>query len=206
MQETANFAPSYCAEAQKSYEAHLAGDPKAINPNLRSAVFDHAVRQGGQDAYESVKKLFNATTANDIRERLLSAMCKVQTPDLVEDLLDFTLSTHVAVQDVHYGTAGLAANPKARPVQWAYIKRNWDAIMAKIGGNFIVLDRFVQQSIGRFASFEAAEDVAGFFEGKDTKGYDKGVAQKLDAIRGNARYNERDGELVLEWLRAKGYA
>ena len=165
------------------------------------------MRNGGKEAYESVKKLFNATTASDIRERLLSSMTEVQTPDLVEDLIDFSFSPQVAVQDLHYGTAGLAANTKARPVQWAYIKKNWDdVVMKKIGGNLVLLDRFVQAAIGRFASFEAERDVREFFDGKDTRGYDKGVAQKLDTIRGNAKYKERDGELVLEWLRAKGYA
>ena len=77
--------------------------------------------------------------------------------------------------------------------------------MGKIGGNLVVLDRFVQQLIGKFASLEAERDVADFFGGKDTKGYDKGIAQKLDAIRGNAKYKERDAALILEWLKAKGF-
>ena len=165
------------------------------------------MRKGGKDAYETVKRLFIETTASDVRERLLTALCKIQTPDLVHDLLDFSLlSGKVPAQDVHYAIAALLANATARPAQWDYIKRNWDAILAKLGGNFVVLDRFVQHAIGRFSSFDAERDIADFFRDKDTKGYDRGIEQKLDAIRGNAKYKERDADLVLEWLKANGYA
>ena len=164
------------------------------------------VREGGKQEYETVQKLFNETTANDIRERLLTAMCKVQTSELVSNLLDFSFSDKVATQDIHYGTAALAANAAARHVQWEYVKTNWDMIVKKIGGNLQVFDRYIQYVIGRFSSLEAERDITEFFKDKNTAGYDRGIVQKLDVIKGNAKYKERDADLVLEWLKTNGYA
>lgn len=46
---------------------------------------------------------------------------------------------------------------------------------------------------------------AEFFATKDTKGYDRGLLQVSEAIRGNARYKERDEKVIEEWLGAHGY-
>lgn len=69
----------------------------------------------------------------------------------------------------------------------------------------VVLDRYVKTSLGRFASWEKEGDIRTFFGARDTKGFDRGVVQVLDTVRGNAGYRERDERLVEEWLGAHGY-
>jgi hypothetical protein len=43
--------------------------------------------------------------------------------------------------------------------------------------NMVVLNRLVTLSLGKFASKEKADDIAKFFENKDVKGFDRGLAQ-----------------------------
>lgn len=193
------------AEAKRRYEAYQKGDTKAINNSLRSAVFQIVVREGGNAAYESVQKEYLNTTSIDGKETCLLALGKVQTTSLVNEFLEFQFSDKVAIQDVHTGSFSLAANSTTRNAFWAYIKEHWAPVSKKLSGNPVVMDRYLKTTLSKFASHEFERDVAKFFEGKDTKGYDRGLVQVSDAVKANASYKERDQLLVLEWLKAHGY-
>lgn len=129
----------------------------------------------------------------------------MQTTELVNDFLNFQFSDAVKVQDVHSGSIALAANSKARDALWQYIKDHWDVVHNKLSGNSVVLDRYLKNSLQKFASHEKEEDISTFFQNKDTKGFDRGLVQVSDTVRGNANYKKRDEERVLEWLRAHDY-
>lgn len=103
------------------------------------------------------------------------------------------------------GSIALSANPKTRPEVWAYIKAKWDVIYGRLSGNMVVLDRYLKNTLAKFADAEVEKDIQAFFEGKNKKGFDKGLAQVSDTIKGNAKYKERDEGIVKEWLEAKGY-
>jgi aminopeptidase 2 len=65
---------------------------------------------------------------------------------------------------------------------------------------------FVVQSVtNSFASLDAVEDIENFFKDKNTKGFDQGLAQSLDAIRAKASWVERDAGEVRAWLAEKGF-
>ena len=133
-------------------------------------------------------------------------MGHVQTTDLVNAFMDFQLSDKVAVQDVHSGAIVLAANAKAKDTLWTYIKAHWTALEAKLSANPTIIARFVKSVLVKYSTFEMEKEISKFFEGKDTKGYDRGLIEVSDTIKGNAKYKERDEKLVLEWLAAHGYA
>lgn len=115
-------------------------------------------------------------------------------------------SDKVAVQDVHNGAASLAANSRVRGLLWEYIKSNWSAVETRLSANNVVFERFVRMGLSKFADHSIADDIASFFQNKDTSAYDRALVIVSDSIRTNARYKERDEKLVLEWLAAHGYA
>ncbi|KAI9846194.1 MAG: hypothetical protein M1837_004308 [Sclerophora amabilis] len=195
------------AEAQRRFKLYTSGeDAKAIHPNLRSAIFRTVVAESGKPAYEAVKNEYLNTTLTDGKEITLQSLGRVQTPELIEDYVNFIFSDRVAAQDIHSGGSSLSANPKARLALWHYMKANWDVVRGKVSGNTIVLDRFLKLCLSKFASHEVETDIASFFEGKDNKGYDRTLGVISDTVRGNANYKERDEKLILEWLKAHGYA
>lgn len=194
------------AEAKRRFEAYQKGDTNAINNSLRSAIFQIIVRGGGKPAYEAVQKEYLNTTSIDGKENCLIALGKVQSTELVNDFLNFQFSDKVAIQDVHTGSVSLATNSTARNAFWAYIKEHWEPVSKKLSGNPVVMDRYLKTTLSKFASHEVERDVKAFFEGKDTKGYDRGLVQVSDSVKANASYKERDQELVLEWLKVHGYA
>ena len=204
--QTAGLAghESTVQEAQKRFKAFMDGDKKAIHPSLRAAVFRIAIKFGGKDAYKAVQNEYLTTTSVDGKEITLQAMGQVQTPDLAQDYLAFGFDK-VAIQDVHSVGGSLANNSKVRDQVWTYIKDHWSMIRERLGGNMVVLERFLRVCLQKFASGETEGDIRGFFEGKETEGFDRGLAVVGDTIRGNARYRERDAGVVREWLGANGY-
>lgn len=193
-------------EAQRQFQAYISGDRKAIHPSLRLAVFQINVTEGGKAAYDAVKQEYLNDSSVDGKEICLQSLGRVQTPELVEEFLEFQFSDKVATQDVHSGSIALAANAKARDTLWGWIKENWDKVHGKLSGNSVVLDRYLKNCLQKFASHEKDQDIKDFFREKDNTGYDRGLAQVSDTIQGNANYKERDERLLLDWLKAYGYA
>lgn len=193
-------------EAQRRFQLYVSGDdPKAVHPNLRSAIFRVVVSKGGRAEYEAVKNEFLQTTSVDGKEICLVSLGRVQMPELAQDFIEFVFSDKVPLQDKHSGTASLAANPKARLHLWRYIKDHWDSVHGTLAGNFVVLDRLLKMSLKQFASHEIEREIASFFKDKDNRGYDRSLGVIADTIRSNANYKERDEQLVQEWLNAHGY-
>ncbi|KIV98469.1 uncharacterized protein PV09_09722 [Verruconis gallopava] len=193
-------------EATKRFNSFNAGDQAAIHPSLRSPIFRICVTHGRKDAYEAVKNFYLTTTSVDGKEIALQALGRVQTSELATEYLDFTFSDKVAVQDRHSPAIALAANGKTRLALWEYIKNNWEEkVFASLSGNMVVLERFLRSALNKHSSFAVEQDIEKFFEGKDQRGYDRGLGVVKDTIHGAANYKERDEALVREWLKAHGY-
>ncbi|GIZ46634.1 hypothetical protein CKM354_000975300 [Cercospora kikuchii] len=196
---------SVVAEATKQFDAFVGGDPQAIHPSLRAAVFKIAIKNQGEQAYRAVQKEFLNTKSIDGREITLASMGSVPTKELANDYLKFAFAGNVAIQDLHTVGASLANNSKVRSTVWEYIKSEWPAVREKLGGNMVVLERFLRMSLQRFADAKVEQDIAQFFGDKDNTGYDRGLAVVSDTIKGSAQYKERDLENTREWLKAHSY-
>lgn len=196
---------STISAAQTRFKSFMSGDAKAIHPSLRAAVFKISIKYGGDEAYRAVQREYLTTTSVDGKEITLQSMGQVQTPELAKDYLTFGFSGKVATQDVHSVGGSLAANSKTRDAVWSYIKENWDMIRDRLGGNMVLLERFLRICLQKFASEEVEKDIEAFFQDKDQEGFNRGLAVVADSVKGNARYKKRDLEGVREWLSAKGY-
>ena len=164
------------------------------------------VREGGESGYKAIRDEYMSTTSIDGKETCLFALGNVQSTSLVNDFLDFQFSDKVAIQDLHTGSASLAANSKVRNDLWKYVKEHWSAVHKKLSVNSVVTDRYLKMTLSKFASHEVEQDIAAFFKDKDTKGFDRGLSQVSDTVSANASYKQRDELQVQEWLKAHGYA
>ncbi|CAG8957503.1 hypothetical protein HYFRA_00011485 [Hymenoscyphus fraxineus] len=193
-------------DSKKRFELYTSGkDTSAIHPNLRSAIFGINVRLGGATEYHALKKEWRETPSVDGKEIALRAMGRIQDLSLLPDYLDF-LFNEIATQDKHTAGMALAANPKTRAAFWKYIQENFEDIYKSMSKNMVVLDRFLKVSLSKFSEREKAEEVQKFFEGRDNRGYDRTLGVINDSILMRAGYRERDGEVILEWLKSHGYA
>ena len=60
---------------------------------------------------------------------------------------------------------------------------------------------FVQISIAGFVTEEKAQDVEQFFKDNPTPRAERVINQKLEGIRLNIRWLERDAQAIKEWLK-----
>ncbi|KAF3479560.1 uncharacterized protein GIQ15_06536 [Arthroderma uncinatum] len=194
------------AEAKRRFDAWASGDQSAINTNLRSAVFSVNVGEGGRREYDELVKEYERNTSIDGKEICLGALSRTTDPALIKEFMEFLFSPKVSQQDVHTGSSGLAANPKARYLLWDFIKANWSRIEEKLGSNKVVLQRFVRLSLIKYADHDVEQDIAKFFADKDQDGYDRALVIAADTIKSNANYKEREEKAILEWLQTHGYA
>ena len=132
-------------------------------------------------------------------------MGQVPTPALAREFMNFQFSEQVALQDTHFGSASLASNPKARKALWDYVRHDWAKVSQRLSARPIVMDRFIKMSLSKFASHEMQEEIANFFQDKDTERWNRAVVQVVDIVRANASYRERDEALALEWLQTHKY-
>lgn len=195
------------AEAKRRFELWASGkDSGAIHSNLRSTIFSLNVAEGDRAQFERVKEEFLQTDSVDGKDICLSALGRTRNPELIQEYLDFIFSEKVLIQDMHTAAAALAANPVGRYALWEYIKTNFTTVSTQLSANNIVYDRFIRVSLSKFSETAIADDIAKFFEDKETGALERTLVILSDSIRTNARYKERDEQLLLEWFQAHGYA
>lgn len=188
-------------EAKRRFKLYASGeDRSAIHPNLRLAVFRIAVAEGGEEEYEAVIHEYLSTMTVDGREICLSALGRERKPELIQKVLNLILSDKVKTQDKHTPAISLASNHRARRALWEFIKANWETVYKQLSGNMVVLDRFLKNTLNKFASQEVLDDIQDFFKDRDNSGYERGLDIVSDTVRGNISWVKRDGSAVEEWL------
>ncbi|KUI62782.1 Alanine/arginine aminopeptidase [Cytospora mali] len=211
-----NGHPGVTEEALKRYAAHSAS-PKdnPLHADLRTPIYRAALRSDPTGTTDFLKDQWYTTDAVDGKELCLSALgnCtdeSIITSTLIPFLFNLSPPAHakdsVPAGDVHYLASTLASNRVARPLLWKFIKENWAQVEKKLGGNPIILDRFIGVSLNKFTTFKDVEDIDGFFKDKDCTAFARTLETAKDTVRGRAAYRERDAAVLKEWLVANGYS
>ncbi|KHN94795.1 Peptidase M1, alanine aminopeptidase/leukotriene A4 hydrolase [Metarhizium album ARSEF 1941] len=198
-------------EALRRFNAwHENAEANPLPPSVRLPLWRAAVKKETARAVEILKNEWFNTKSIDGKMICLNALSAAEDEQILrEQIVPFNFnrsppSNAVNAADMHVLGAGLAGNPVGRQVQWAFMKGNWDACVAKLG-NPIVVDRFVRVSLGGFTDVSAVDDIEQFFKDKDTKSFDRTLETVKDKIRGRAAYKRRDGAALKEWLTANKY-
>lgn len=206
-----NGHPQYTEDALKLFDAYIA-DPSTspVTGDLRTPVYMAAVKADPARAVPLLMKEWKTTSAPDGKDVALLAMSATNDAAITKDiLLPFMFDTGangVAPADVHILSAPLSNKTESRPPLWEYIQKEWDGAVAnKLGGNPILIDRFVSVTLNKFSDRDSLEEIANFFETKDTKGFDRTLGTVKDTIRGRAAYRSRDADDIRQWLLTHGY-
>lgn len=162
-------------------------------------------------AVEILKKEWYNTKSIDGKLICLGVLSAVKDEEILKkSVIPFNFnvsppSDAVPAADMHVLGSGLGVNRIGRPLQWDFMKKNYDAVVSKLG-NPIVVDRFINVSLSRFNDEAVVAEIDDFFKDKDTKSFDRTLGTVKDKIRGRAAYKKRDAATLKEWLSANGYA
>jgi aminopeptidase 2 len=181
------------------------GDSSAIHPNLRSSVYAIVLANGGKDEYDAVlHQALNANTSDE-RNTAMRSLGRAKSPELIQRTLALSLSEDVKAQDIHLPISSLRTHPEGVKALWAWVKDNWTELEKRLPPSLTMLGSVISIATSSFTRQEHIQDIEAFFKERSTKGFDKALAQSIDAITAKAAWIERDSQDVKSWLKENQY-
>ncbi|KAI5286663.1 Aminopeptidase 2 mitochondrial [Ascosphaera aggregata] len=193
------------AAAKELFERVAAGDINAVHPNLRAAVFDIILRSGGEREFDVILKRYRIAATSAEKNTILRVIGTTPRPELIKRVLDLSLSEEVRSQDIYLPLAGLRTHPTGIKLRWEWLKEHFDEISQKLPPSLSMFGSVVEICTASFTTEQQIAEIEEFFKDKDTKGYDKTLAQSIDGVRAKARWVSRDGTDVEKWLKENNY-
>lgn len=190
-------------EASRRLGLHIIGH-EAINPNLRSAVYNIVARQGVAQTFVSLTTLHANAGLQEEKARLLRALGQFRDPSIIDLVLAYTFDTDsVRAGDVIYALSAMGSHPAGRRAAWAYLVNNWDMINERYsGGGLKMLGHIIDYICGGFASSADADTVEKFFAGHPAPSASRAIAESLERIRIRAAWYRRDESDISKALSA----
>lgn len=195
------------AAAQEMFAKFIAGDREAIHPNIRGAVFNIALENGGMKEWEAILNEYRTAKQSDERNTALRTLGRSKNPEIIQRVLDLTFKSggEVRTQDIYLPMAGMRSHKEGIEALWKGMCDNWDMLVEKLPPGLSMLGTVVQICAASFTHEEHAQMIQDFFKGKSTKGFDQGLAQSLDSVRAKSMWLKRDKSDVAEWLKKEGF-
>ncbi|KAJ9066917.1 hypothetical protein DSO57_1004996 [Entomophthora muscae] len=190
-------------EARIRFSQFVSGDQSAIHPELRSIIYQIAVREGEPSDYHLMKQLYMNTEPIDLKLAALCALGTTRDLDLIEDALTFSISENVRPQDSLTLIASVARNPLGRRSAWSFVKNHWAFLVDRNSGTVATLGNILKYTAGSLSSHQDAQDIADFFKGKSSVGISRALENTLERVNAHSAWLERDRSAVSDWLHSK---
>jgi len=203
------FGQAFAAEDQRVIqelrrrfkEYQETGDSSKVPADLQRAIYTAAVKYGGRDEYEAMKKIHDKPKTPSEKISAIRALSASQDEALLKETFEF-IGTNARDQDVIYFFSSLGINHKARRLLTKYLQDEYDTLYKRFEGNF-TLGSLIAYTVNFYSSQKDLEAVERYFKEKDTSKYNQPLAQALDSIRARAAYIQRSTEDLKEWLSRK---
>ncbi|MFQ5918966.1 MAG: M1 family metallopeptidase [Thermoplasmata archaeon] len=186
-------------EALSRFEGFLA-NPASLSPDLKEVVYPIAGQEGDEGTYETLWRLEREAELNEEKLRLLTAVTRPRTSDLLQTTLDRSLQeAEVRIQDAVFVIVGVAANRFGRDLAWDFMQKNWEELDRRYSKGGFAIGRLVGIT-DAFTTLERAEEVEAFFRANPTPAAKRRIDQSLERIRLNTSWLARNGEALAAWL------
>lgn len=190
--------PVLAAEAAKLARLWLK-DRSAVNSDLVSTVLRVAARHGDRALFDLLHA--EAAKSHDRRERgrLLSALGSFRDEAIERAALDIVLSGELDIREADIIFWSGLDNPKSREMVYEFVKKNFDALAAKLPRDAVADMPFVGSS---FCDKAHAADLESFFRDRVEKlaGGPRTLAQALEIIALCTAFKEAQQPSVIEFL------
>jgi aminopeptidase 2 len=174
------------------------GDNSKIPADLQRITFISAVKYGGREEYDAMRKICDKPPNPSAGISAMLAIGAAQDLSLIDETLDY-ITTKVRDQDVVNVFSGLSGNFKTRRILVEFFKKNYDVLQKRFEGNFM-MRYLIQRTFGGLSTEKDYEDIVEFFKDKNTAKYNMALAQTLDTIRAKIAWIERSTADIEEWL------
>lgn len=170
---------------------------EAILPaDLRSAVYRTVIYSKTEHSFEALLKLYKLADMHGEKNLIARALGCVTDQALVEEVLQFAMSSEMRAQDTRYVLAALSNSKIGRNVVWSYFQANCSEFRRRYEGNVMFGD-MVKSITQNFASEAKAIEIEQFFRTNPIPGTERNVNQAVETIRVSAKWLDRDLEKFL---------
>lgn len=194
-------------QAKKRFWQFVEGNTEALHPNLRGPVYGIVLttaenEEEEEKLWEEILKIYrDESLPSDQRLIALSSLGGAKSKTLINRYLNMSLDEkEVRGQDSLYVFSSSSSNPDARDLLWNFFTTNFDILHAKFSKSLSLFASTVRSAAGGFVNFDRIAEVEAFFADKDTKEYARSLQQALEGARVNAKWVERDHQLVADWV------
>ncbi|RDW77149.1 hypothetical protein BP6252_05202 [Coleophoma cylindrospora] len=188
--------------AQDMFAKFAKGDKSAIHPNIRGSVFAIALKYGGKAEYDTILETYRTSKNSDEKNTALRSLGRAKDPELIKRTLTLPFGGEVKEQDIYLPIASLRTHPEGIEAVYDWMTVNWDELTRRLPAGLSMLGTMVSICTSSFTSEAALQKIEKFFADRSTKGFDKGLAQSLDAIRAKSAWLSRDRDDVKSWVEA----
>jgi puromycin-sensitive aminopeptidase len=189
-------------EARVRFDEYLK-DPDRLRPDLRGLVFGLVGRESDRATYDVLWDLEKKASLQEEKRRLLAALARPRSQELLEETLERALSSEVRSQDAVLVIVRVAANRHGRDLAWEFIKDHWEELDRRYGKGGFMLMRLVG-STEAFTTPDRADEVEEFFETHPAPSAQRTIQQSLEAIRLNVKWLQANRADLAGWLAARG--
>jgi puromycin-sensitive aminopeptidase len=190
--------PHVLAEAKTRF-ARFLNEPSSVHPDLRGLVYSLTAQEGDRSTYDALWKLEKKADLHEERMRLLGALTRFPQKDILQDVLERSLSSEVRSQDSILVVISVAGNKHGKELAWEFIKANWDEFDHRYGQGGFAIMRLVSIT-GAFTTQGKAQEVEEFFRTHPTPSALRTIQQSLERIRLNVKWLESNRQGLAGWF------
>ncbi|CCH44177.1 aminopeptidase [Wickerhamomyces ciferrii] len=190
-----------------TFEKYINGDTHAIHSTLKPIIFRTVAKHGDELQYNQLFKLYqDPSIPKDERKIILKTFGFFHNENLITRTLSIILDpTIVDKSDIRIPFQALRTHKSGILLTWSWLQQNWDKIVETIPSSFSLLGSIIKFSTSSFTSLDKIKEIELFFKDKDTKKFNKSLAQSYDLIKSKAKWIEREGKDVGDWLIENGF-
>ncbi len=186
-------------EALRRYEAT---SPDALDPEMRGVVLSAAVRHGAPTTVDTLLAAHKASHSPELQQDIVSAVTSSKDPVTLSRLLELMKDESIVRrQDVFRWFVGIIRNRDGRDPAWAWVRQNWDWVIATFKGDKSY-DDFPRYSASGLVTREQLEEYRAFFTPMLSEpALARVISMGISEIEGRVELIERDSESVRAALR-----
>jgi len=106
--------------------------PDAVGPDLVPIALGVAVQEGDESFFDQLTGLFKQSSDSLLRNRILTALGKADTPALAAKARSLSLDTELRVNEVSLTLTAQMEEIETREAAWEFLKQNFDQLTARL--------------------------------------------------------------------------
>lgn len=172
-----------------------------IPADMRKCVYQGALSNADTEVLKKFLNIYRETTSQEEQRRIYSSFVVLENPKVIQEALDFAMSSDVRSADSAGVVGSIAFSGKGRDIAWKYFKDNVTTFQERFGEGTYIVPRLVESLTQNFASLDKIEEVEAFFKTNEFSGVERTVQQSIEKIRLNQAWLARDSKELEEFLK-----